>query len=200
MVKKLGLVLFITLMAFTSVLAQRDHASGAGSQITFLGGSTNVELSQDFRNALTVLQLRAGAAFPGSLVRGRRAIFPITGGTLDAATLRGEIVHSGGLTLTKGATRVKLESFIIDTTGSGGIVLTGLVSVNGSVVGRVPLFNLTLPASRNFFDFTQVTLDGVSVSLRSEAAAALNAVFQTTAFVEGFNIGTASVRGFAFEA
>ena len=77
--------------------------------------------------------------------------------------------------LRRGSTTVRLESFIIDTTGAGGIVLTGLVSANGSVVGRIPLFDLTLPAS--FVDVTLIRLDGIGVTLRPEAAGALNAVF-----------------------
>ena len=74
--------------------------------------------------------------------------------------------------------------------------MTGLVSANGSVVGRIPLFDLTLPAS--FVDVTLIRLDGISVTLRPEAAGALNAVFETTAFTAGFNIGTASVTATAF--
>lgn len=199
MYKRLGLLTLIFVFAASAVVAQRDHAVGNSSQLTFLGGSTSVAFSQDFGGALTALGIRPGSAFPGVLVRGQRAIFPIVGGTIDLPTLRGEIVHSGGLTLTKGQTRVKLESFIIDTTGSGGIVLTGLVSANGSVVGRIPLFDLSLPAARDsFFDITRVQLSGVGVTLRPEAAAALNGAFQTTAFVAGFNIGTASVDGLAF--
>lgn len=200
MLKRLVLLGLIAVFAASTVLAQRDHAVGSSTQLTFLGGNTNVAFSSDFGGALTALGIRPAGAFPGVLVRGQRAFFPIVGGTLDTATLRGEIVHSGGLTLTKGATRVKLESFIIDTTGSGGIVLNGLVSANGTVVGRIPLFDLALPAGREalFFDITRVQLNGVRVTLRPEAAAALNGAFQTSAFVAGFSIGTASVDGTAF--
>lgn len=203
MIRKSFLFLLMFLTASFAVSAQKVESSevpaGDGSQITFFAGLTSVRLSSDFANALTALQLDARGAFPGRLSRGT-ASFPITGGTLDTATLRGEIVHSGGLILSKRpATTVKLESFIIDTTRSSGIVLTGLVSANGAVVGRIPLFDLQLPAARGFgFDFTRVQLDGVGVRLRPEAAAALNGVFGTTAFVAGFNIGTASVDGYAF--
>jgi hypothetical protein len=92
---------------------------------------------------------------------------------------------------------VRLESFVIDTTGATGIVLTGLVSANGRVVGRIPLFDLTLPSSY-LGDPALIRIDDVSVALRPEAAAALNAVFETTAFTAGFNVGTASITATAF--
>ena len=41
--------------------------------------------------------------------------FPITGGKVDAKTLAGSITHSGGLTLTKGATAVTVTDFTIET-------------------------------------------------------------------------------------
>lgn len=197
------LLIFVALLTFSvgAVVAQeRVHSSGQTptSQIELLWGSTNVDLSSGFLNALTSLNIAPGTLFPTTL-RGTRVSFPITDGTLDRQTLRGEIVHNGGLRLTRGNTKVKLKSFIIDTTGSG-IVLTGLVSANGTVVGRIPLFNLQLPSnlSSGNLSFDRVTLNGVAVTLRPEAASALNAVFQTNAFVAGFGIGTASVRGFGY--
>lgn len=167
-------------------------------QIELLSGATSVDLSTDFVGALTSLNIAPGRVFPASL-RGAKASFPITDGTLERQSLRGEIIHNGGLTLSRGNTEVKLKSFIIDTTGSG-FVLTGLVSANGTVVGRIPLFDLQLPSNvvSNDLRFEGVFLSGVMVSLRPEAAGALNAVFQTSAFVPGFNIGTASVRGFGY--
>ena len=166
-------------------------------QITFFNGATTVQFSNDFVGALTSLNIGVGRITPGPIIR-RSASFPITSGSLDLSTLRGEILHSGGLKLYRGATSVKLESFIIDTTGDG-IVLTGMVSANGTIVGRVPLFDLTLPTSDDLFAGANiVTLNGVSVTLRPEAAGALNAVFETEAFTAGFPIGIANVRGLAF--
>lgn len=189
---------FVLLVAASGVQAQKQ-LGGDSTQLSFFSGTTTVVLSSDFTGALTTLEISASAAFPGRIQMRNRAVFPITTGTLDAATLRGEISHAGGLILTKGATRVRLESFVIDTTGAGGIVLTGLVSANGTVVGRIPLFDLTLPsAGDGLVDVTVVRLNGVAVTLRPEAAAALNGAFSTSAFVAGFDIGTASVFGTAF--
>lgn len=194
--------LFVAILTFSVGLTYAQAGgglSGQGSnqQIELFGGSTSVALSSDFVGALTSLNIAPGRVFPASLRNGR-ASFPITDGTLDRETLRGEIVHNGGLTLTRGNTKVKLESFIIDTTGTG-IVLTGLVSANGSVVGRIPLFDLQLPINVSPDSIVdRLVLSNVGVTLRQEAVGALNAVFKTNAFVAGFNIGTAHVRGYGF--
>ena len=199
MLRTLSLLAVLILLPVSASFAQKGRDVGNGgesSQLSIFNGATTVNLSSEFVGALGTLQISPSSAFPGRLVR-TRATFPITTATLDSATLRGEISHAGGLILQRGSTVVRLESFIIDTTGAGGIVLTGLVSANGSVVGRIPLFDLTLPSSFRG-DPTQIRLDGVSVTLRPEAAGALNAVFETTAFTAGFNIGTASVTATAF--
>lgn len=199
MLRTLSLLAVLVLVPVSVSFAQKGSETengGASSQLSIFAGTTGVNLSSEFVGALGTLQISPSSAFPGRLVR-TRASFPITTATLDSDTLRGEISHAGGLMLTRNSTTVRLESFVIDTTGAGGIVLTGLVSANGSVVGRIPLFNLTLPAS-SLGNPTLIRLEGVGVTLRPEAAAALNAVFETTAFTAGFNIGTASVTATAF--
>jgi hypothetical protein len=85
---------------------------------------------------------------------------------------------------------------VIDT-ASGAPKLTGLVTANGSLVGRIPLFNVALP---------QITLplvlppspellliEGSRITLTQEAATALNGVFAASAFTAGFPIGIASI-------
>ncbi len=193
-------LILIAIFAFSVGLTfaqTKEIPSGQNSsQIELFSGHTAVDLSSDFVSALTELNISPGRIFPATL-RSGRATFPITDGTLDAQTLKGEILHNGGLTLTRGSTQVRLRSFIIDTTGAS-IVLTGLVSANGTVVGRIPLFDLQLPAGSAESRIDRVVLNGVAVTLRQEAATALNAVFQTNAFVGGFNIGNARVRGYGF--
>jgi hypothetical protein len=122
------------------------------------------------------------------------AAFPITAGAVDLGTLKAEIDHAGGLSLTGGGTTVELSAFVIDLAGTRP-VLTGLVTVNDGLLGRVPLFELALPASGGVSgndDFLKV--NDVAVTLSQEAATALNSVFKVNAFVAGFPIGTAFVR------
>ena len=160
-------------------------------------GYTLVELLPGFVDALTSLQIAPSKNLPATLYQ-RIAYFPITGGRLDAANAKGEVPHSGGLKLTRGATQVILSDFIIDT-ASAAPKLTGIVTANGSIVGRIPLFNLQLPALTLPLTLPPgpevLLIEGSKVTLTQEAATALNGVFGTNAFVGGFNVGIASVYG-----
>jgi len=163
---------------------------------TVESGKTSVKLSAEFAGALESLGVTAGVIDP-SRVHGGSVTFPVTGGAVDLATARGEIAHSGGLTLSAGGTEVRLQSFTIDTTGSAP-VLTGLVVVNDGLLGRVPLFDLQLPSGITLplkpSENGKLRINDVGVTLTSVAADALNGIFGVTAFTPGFNIGTANVK------
>ncbi|MBK9164015.1 MAG: hypothetical protein IPM21_08890 [Acidobacteria bacterium] len=208
--KRTFLAFFTLLFAISAVSAQKSEegfdpnsttkneaVGNFDGQINFPAGNTRVRLSNDFVLAAQSLNIDVMSS---TRIRIRRGVatFPITGATLDSETLRGEILHSSGLIFERGTAAVKIERFAIDTTGAQPL-LTGLASANGSVVGRIPLFNLDLSNAQISVNGPFVSIAGVGVTLRSEAAAALNAVFETDAFVEGFNIGNANVVGFTFD-
>ena len=157
-------------------------------------GYTLVELLPEFVTALGSLGIAPSKLLPATLYQ-RIAFFPITGGRIDASNAKGEVPHSGGLTLTRGGTQVVISDFIIDTTSTPK--LTGSVTANGSIVGRIPLFNLALPALALPLQLPAapetLLIEGNRVTLTAEAASALNGAFGTTAFSPGFNIGIASV-------
>jgi hypothetical protein len=183
----------LSLTCFSAVLLVPAFAQ----TVPIASGRTSVTLSTEFLGALTSLQVRPGVLGQGRLI-GAVASFPITQGSVDATNVRGEIFHTGGISLEAGTTtRVQLLNFTIETTHNAP-VLTGLVVVNNSVVGRLPLFalrlptNVTLPLSPR--GGALVELNNVGVQLSRDAAEALNGVFRVTAFTAGFNIGTASVR------
>jgi len=173
--------------------------AGTTEQVTdtVTTGVTGVQFSSGFLDALSSLGVEAGPVGPTTIYDGI-ATFPITGGAIDLNTAGGNIIHSGGLTLHTSKTNVLLESFIIDTTGAAP-VLTGLVVVNGTLLGRVPLFNLILPPGFTLPLKPQLpllTLSNVTVELSSKAAADLNSVFSVSAFHGGFDIGKADVFAF----
>ncbi|MGA3034964.1 MAG: hypothetical protein ABSD70_16890 [Terracidiphilus sp.] len=175
-----------------AMLASANNASAQETE-TIEGGRTTVALASSFVSALDGLGVTPGTVHPTRLHDGT-VDFPVTGGAIDLDTAASQILHSGGLTLTAGQTQVTLQSFIIDTTGSP--VITGLVSVNGKLLGRLPLFDLALPSGITFPlkpRDGRIILKGVGVTLDSTAAGALNSVFHVSAFAGGFGIGTAEV-------
>jgi hypothetical protein len=168
-----------------------------------VGGATRVQLSGDFVNALTSLKVTPGAITDGQIKNGVAA-FPIISGAGDLGATKLEINHRGGLSLKGGDTIVELTDFSITNLG-GKAVLTGLVKANDSLVGRIPLFDLTLGSApttksvkaRNYnTKLTLVEVKNVNVVLSQDAATALNGVFKVTAFQSGLNIGTANVQAY----
>jgi len=188
---------FVTRLALMAVLALACTAFAQETKIVE-SGETTVALSSGFVNALQNLGVTPGVISPTQL-NGTTVNFPINGGALDLKTALGNIGHSGGLTLSAGGTVVSIENFTIDTTGKSPVI-TGLVVANGTLVGRITLFDIALPG--NFkLPLTQyravlIDLQGVTVTLDGAAANALNQAFNTNAFKAGFGIGTARVRAF----
>ncbi len=132
---------------------------------------------------------------PYGILEQGKVNFPITSGVIDLDTASLQLLHSGGLTFKAASTEVTLSSFIIDDTASTPAI-SGLVTVDGKLLGRLTLFDLVWPKGIELPLKPVDNLDklsGVSVNLDPGAASALNTVFKVTAFKGGFNIGTASV-------
>jgi hypothetical protein len=169
----------------------------AAPTASLYAGYTGVTLDAGFAGALRSLNVALGT-LPRTYSGGGQVYFPISGGAIDLANAKSEIIHTGGLTLTAGATRVELSDFLIDTIESKP-VLTGIVVLNDSIVDRIPLFDIVLPAGITLPLTARgrtLALDGVGLKLNATAATTLNSVFKVTAFREGFAIGTARVQGF----
>jgi hypothetical protein len=186
----------IALLALCATTMLGASLANAAPSLTTESGRTSVQLDKGFLAALQSLAVRPGIIEPGRLVNRHGntwAIFGITTGVVDLQPLKAEIAHEGGLTLSAGATRVELSSFLIDLTGARP-VLTGLVVVNDTLVGRLPLFDLNLGGAKieNLHDYLRV--GGVAATLSAEAATALNGVFKITALKAGLPIGVAKVR------
>ena len=77
-----------------------------------------------------------------------------------------------------------LTNYTIDTNKG---VLTAMAAVNGTTVGRIPLFNLGSAPSQTG------CAANASLSLTSEAATALNAIFGAPLTLTGANFGVACV-------
>jgi hypothetical protein len=184
-----------TTLAMTFVLAMASNSAWAQKTQTVSAGVTSVKLSRDFTDALTTLKVKPGTVAPTKLSQGK-VNFPVIGGAIDLASLKGEIIHSGGLTLTAGKESVSLQAFTIDTTGAPNLVLTGLVVEDCKLIGRVPLFDLDLSGSKIKLDDGVLKITGVGLKLSATAAGALNDFFKVKAFTKGIPIGTAKVVAF----
>lgn len=157
------------------------------AEAVFTGGATSLALDPGAAAALTSLGVAAAPAAPASANPDGSLAFPITGGRVKVATLAGTITHSGGLTLSKGATSVTVTDFTIDTTKS---VLSASL---GSA--RADLLSLDLSRPALTVGRRAITVGNVTAKLTAGAASALNAAFGVTAFTEGLTLGVATVRG-----
>jgi hypothetical protein len=159
-------------------------------------GITSVTLAPSFLSALESLGVKPGAVAPGRVVHRRDnsvAAFPITAGAIDLGAVKGEIDHAGGLSLSDATNQVELTGFAIELYPDSAPVLTGLVTVDGSFVGRLPLFDLSLANAALSKHEERLAIRNVAISLDPAAAAALSNVFQTSV-PAGLPIGTATVR------
>jgi hypothetical protein len=119
--------------------------------------------------------------------------FSIVGGIFDPVASIAEILHRGGVILSTDDAEVVLSNFIIDLTDSDAPVLTGLVTENGSLVGRVPLFNLDLADSTTSLSRVVLKISDITLTLTDEAASALNSAFEVDAFAVDNPVGEADI-------
>ncbi len=166
------------------------------------GQSTSVALDSGFVSALGSLGV-APSPTGKATVKDGVASFPITGGNVTVYKpgevdpyVQGKIMHQGsGLKLTKGATAVTLDNFVVDP--GKPATLSGRVEANGSVVAAsTVLFDLdgsTLQPVTTQADAGTATLTGTTVKLSDGAAKALNGAFKTDALKGGTTIGIATI-------
>jgi hypothetical protein len=113
--------------------------------------------------------------------------FPIVGGEVNKKQLSGRIVHSGGLAITAGNTKLVVKRFVIDLDRG---VLTAKVA--GADV-RIPLLRLGAVTGGVQSSPGLLLLKDVNVRLTAAAAQALNQTFDTDLFEAGLPIGKATV-------
>ena len=191
---KLGLVVALCLMA-TAGFAQNTKTVDAGL--------TSVTFSSAFNSLMQSLGIAGGTVAPTRNHQGT-ANFPITGGAIDLDTAQGNITLSGGMILEAAGTQLRVQSIILDTTTttSGAPVLTALVIVNNALVGRLPLFAVTLPAGFSLPLKAEgglvLNLKDVGLTLTPTAATGINSVFGLApgTVPAGLSFGTANLVAF----
>lgn len=189
----------LSLVAPIVALAMLVSANIASAQATntINSGSTNITLASDLIPALTSAGITLGTESGTSLHNGVIDL-NVIGGAVDLDTGDAQAIHSGGLNLTAGSNKVILQSLIIDTT-NGAVVISGLVSVNGMMLGRMPIFDLSVSTVLTYpFSVSHqgnLTISGIDVTLDSTIAGLLNSTFTSAGnpFAGGNVVGTAVV-------
>jgi len=166
------------------------------AQVQLTGGDTSVTTAPGIAGALLGHGIVPIATLPGTegarIGSGGVAVrftFPVTGGWLNAAKLKGTIWHKGGILFVAPATgkQIKVSNFVISVQQG---VLTA--EVNGNPKVRVPLFRLSLAHATIHAGRHYVRISGIVLTLTGAAASALDTTFGTTLFTPGLKLGTAS--------
>ena len=177
-------MLLLVLCALLVAAAPAAAKSKTGS-LKLSRGATTLTLDKGAADALASLGIAAAPLAPAT-ADGADLRFPLTTGRVDAKSLAGRIRHVGGLSLTRGETRVELRNFVIDTRRA---VLTARAGDS-----RIAILDLDLSDVEVAKRGRRLSVSGVQARLTEGAAAALNGAFATDAFKGGLLIGTAAVR------
>lgn len=208
--KSLYTLMFVLLASLTAGLLPAASVRAATYDVP--SGQTTLDFSPQFFNLIPALGADVARIRPAKIKgnlnkQNLRAIFPITTGALDADGDKAQIGHEGGLTLATGNITVQLTAFSIDfdlstvadAIGADNRVMTALVVANGSLVGRLPVFNLGIDSVTGSVSGSTVRFNDVTVTMTEQAATALNAIFNLpgqggASFFEGFPIGTLNLK------
>jgi len=191
--------LLAALAALLSVLVIAPSSASAwwhtsGWQHTY--GATSLQLDPGTAAALKGLKVEPGVVAPATVGSEGSIGFPITNSFGNALFTR-TIKHSGGITLSKGATVVSLTDYWI---ALGSRTLSANVSVAGGPnLGRVPILNLDFSKARVHF-WPGVSIGPIRATLTEAAASTLNSVFGTNALSDETVLGEVTVQynGFGF--
>lgn len=174
--------------AFGVRLFSRKISIGA-VRVTARAFATSVTLDSGLATTLTAVGITPAPIGPGGADRAGRLVFPVSGGELARATFGGQVTHVGGISLTKGATRVELTDFTIDTT-TAQPELTALVGGN-----RVAILTIGLGSATTGTTGGVASVNGATLTFTPAAAALLNSTFGLGSALTGTTaFGTAAVR------
>jgi hypothetical protein len=119
--------------ALFALLAFAPFASAAPDPVA--SGTTTVTLTSSFNNYLKTFGIKTSKVAPAK-VKGAKATFTVTGGSLDPTTGLGEVTLGGGLKLKAGKKTSTIKSLVLNTkkkalTGKVGGKKVKIASVSG---------------------------------------------------------------------
>jgi hypothetical protein len=151
----------IVAAAFVAMLALAPLASAAPNPIA--KGSTTLNINSGFNNKAKKAGIKIAAVKPAT-IKGTKATFAVTGGSIEPTSGAGTVTHSGGLKITWGKKSVALKALEINTTSK-----TLTASVGGKKVQLAKLGGVS-SARLGFGN----SISAKNVKLTSAGAKALN--------------------------
>jgi hypothetical protein len=128
----------ILVAAIVATLALAPLASAASNPIS--KGSTTLTLNSGLTNKAKKAGIKITAIKPAT-IKGSKATFAVTGGSIEPTTGAGTVTHSGGLKITWGKKSVALKAFEINTskktlTASAGGKKVQIATLGGASSAR----------------------------------------------------------------
>lgn len=181
-------------MLFVPAVLSLTSLSLSAQTQSVVYGRTTVQFGAAFQQTLSGLGASVTDLQQNSLKNGS-AVFVETGGAIDLRTAAAEILHTGGYIFTANGTVLKLQDLVIDATNPAAIAVTALLTVNNSLVGRLPFFLLQPPGlSLPLTPQSGVeAISGFTVTFAPAGANAVNSVFGGQFIQPGLAVGTADV-------
>jgi len=169
----------------TASAAASPTGSASAQTITVTGKNTVLVLDASTAQALKTAGVQVSAVAPATAASSGGISFPITGGTLTQAGLKGTIRHSGGLSFTHSGKTVTATNFVLNTTQG---ILSATVSGK-----QVPLLAVNLSKMARTTSGSEIVATGITSTINTAAAVLLDAKLVVKVFTKGLPIGALSV-------
>ena len=170
---------------FTASSTASPSVSATAQTITVTGKNTDLMLDAPTAQALKNAGVQVSPVSPATATSSGAVSFPITGGTLTEAGLKGQITHSGGLKFTHSGKTVTATDFVLNTTQG-----TLSATVNGK---HVPLLAVSLAAMARTTSGSEIVASGITSTITTSAAVLLDARLVVKVFTKGLPVGTLTV-------
>ena len=171
----------------TATASPMASASGSASAqtITVTGKNTILVLDASTAQALKTAGVQVSPVSPATTASSGGISFPITGGTLTQAGLKGTINHSGGLTFTHSGKTATATNFVLNTTQG---------TLSATVSGKqVPLLAVNLSKMARTTSGSEIVATGITSTINTAAAVLLDAKLLVKVFTKGLPIGALTV-------
>ena len=153
--------------------------------IAVSGKNTVLVLASATAQALKAASVQVSPVAPATTTSAGGISFPITGGTVTKAGLKGKVTHSGGLKFTHAGKSVTATNPVLNTT-----LGTLSATVNGK---RVPLLAVDLAKMARTTSGSEIIASGITSTINTAAALLLDAKLVVKVFTKGLPIGALTV-------